>query len=376
MNELVSTFKLRDDSNKKDKKDHDRRPDVTGYAFESLHEAWRWVFMELWAEFKRLASMDPFHQDYKNTDRLPDKDTSEDAHKCLGQLTLYAASQLSRQHRTFIISLLICGDHARFLRFDRSGAIVTKHFNYRTKPHILAEFFYRYDHMSAFQRGFDPTAVRAKPHEQQLLEDTIDAYTKDESKRQVPGMELIPKSDYPCYVMTVTDTSDPAKKKESRKYIVKMPLVEIYSSVGRSTRGYVALQISTVELVFVKDYWRPAGFEDRPSEAAIYVALKKANVPHLPVVRLAGDVPADKLKFQETLTQQWANQEGLHRSSSTLRVYRHHRIVQDLAFPLSTAKNSKEATAAVRNVLRCMCDEISLLALVANRVLYRHSESA
>lgn len=363
VNALVSHFKLRDDSNKKDE-DLDRRPDVTGYDVAEIDEKWRWVFMLLWIEFKIKISSDPFHRNYDDTDCIPDKDTSAEAAKTLGQLTLYAAHQLGRQQRIFIISLLICGDHARFIRFDRAGAIVSKHFNYRKDPKMLAEFFWRYDHMTQVERGFDPSAVVATPAEQALLETTADAHVKDKTKRQLPGMELIKDSKYPCYKMTVEDTSNP-KNPESRNYIVKSPLYteEVDWPVGRSTRGYVALDTATKELVFVKDYWRPSGYADRVSEAEVYVALKNADVPHLPNIHLAGDVPdADATRYQETLTQMFLDRTELCKSAP-LRVLRHHRIVQDLAYPISSAKDSKEMTSACRDATECTSQLVSFCPL-------------
>ncbi|KAG2062211.1 hypothetical protein BDR06DRAFT_858889, partial [Suillus hirtellus] len=61
----------------------------------------------------------------------------------LGQITSYAAAQLSTQFCTHAFSLLIVCDHAHIIRWDREGAIVTSAIDYNNEPY-LAGFFHRY----------------------------------------------------------------------------------------------------------------------------------------------------------------------------------------------------------------------------------------
>lgn len=164
---------------------------------------------------------------------------------------------------------------------------------------------------------------------------------------------------YPCYRISVARSGG-----ATCTYIVQRPFLYSRSPIGRSTRAYIALDLAANELVFLKDYWRPCEQdpEERPPEAEVYVILENKKVRHLPHVRLAGDVPdapntayvgaQENICFQSTVTQSWADKEGMC-VCNPLREYCHHRIVQDLAFPLSTVKNSKELVAAIRNAVQC-----------------------
>ncbi|KAI0696689.1 hypothetical protein C8T65DRAFT_832744 [Cerioporus squamosus] len=57
----------------------------------------------------------------------------------------------------FVYGVILFGDMARILRWDYSGIIATKKLNYREEPSMLGRFFWRLCHLSAAQRGHDPT---------------------------------------------------------------------------------------------------------------------------------------------------------------------------------------------------------------------------
>jgi hypothetical protein len=91
--------------------------------------------LELSFEFKRKLAHDGFCQH-------PLKDTE----------------QMARQHRHLAFSVLIAQDYARFIRWDRSAAIVSRRFNYRNHPTIMAQFLWRFNHMTLLsQCGVDTT---------------------------------------------------------------------------------------------------------------------------------------------------------------------------------------------------------------------------
>jgi hypothetical protein len=83
---------------------------------------------------------------------------SNAAKDTLGQITSYAAVQLSAQFRTHIYSILIVRNTARILRWDRSGTIVTEAFDYDQSPYLV-EFFLRYSAAPAAMRGKDETVL-------------------------------------------------------------------------------------------------------------------------------------------------------------------------------------------------------------------------
>ncbi|KAI0281640.1 hypothetical protein BGY98DRAFT_907096, partial [Russula aff. rugulosa BPL654] len=74
----------------------------------------------------------------------------------LGQITAHATSILSAQYRTHTYMVLVVGDHARLIRWDRGGAVVTKKFKWYEEP-FLYDFFMRYDTADPETRGRDST---------------------------------------------------------------------------------------------------------------------------------------------------------------------------------------------------------------------------
>ena len=120
--------------------------------------------MELWMEFKtkndRAAFQDPSDPDSEESRRLAIEEGSfawdtVDGINVRGQLAHYAGAQHSKQFRHFSFSVLVEGDRAWFLRWDPASTVVTASFNYRMSPGFLAEFLWRFDHLSAKERGHD-----------------------------------------------------------------------------------------------------------------------------------------------------------------------------------------------------------------------------
>ncbi|KIP08544.1 hypothetical protein PHLGIDRAFT_60326, partial [Phlebiopsis gigantea 11061_1 CR5-6] len=93
-------------------------------------------------EFKYKADADPFRDDFKYPSR-PFERNSEKGRKTRGQLAKYADGQFSQQHRCFLWQIIICGNLARIIRWDHSGALVSEAFDY-IRTHYLAEFLWLY----------------------------------------------------------------------------------------------------------------------------------------------------------------------------------------------------------------------------------------
>ncbi|KAH8099791.1 hypothetical protein BXZ70DRAFT_217601 [Cristinia sonorae] len=360
-------------------------------------------FQETIAEVKTRKLSEPFivpgARGHANPGEGPMEHTSQEAMDTQGQLIVYASNMLARQHRTFIFTLLICEDTARFIHWDRGGSTVTESFNYVENPQILTEYLWRYGKLTRLQRGFDPTVRLADPSEAERFVSAI-KHHQETSQRKLPAVNLELMEKYPASVITVTDGQD------SREYVVKAPIRTPTSLVGRSTRVFYALDTETEKLVCLKDYWRPID-SDRPAEADIYKRLNEHKVPHLATVHISGDVPVSLDNpdgpFQETITDKWVDEyllkhpeliveklaPGEKRAKSKKtekkpgeastqatgdkpkgtvvpeqpvqlclmgdrRPYRHHRVVQELLYPLSTAVSSKELAAAIGNAIACL----------------------
>ncbi|KAK7685998.1 hypothetical protein QCA50_010809 [Cerrena zonata] len=129
--------------------------------------------------------------------------------------------------------------------------------------------------------------------------------------------------------------------------IVCYPFSASNSLFGRCTRGYAAYHIQEERLVFLKDCWR---VDDKItlSEIDIYRILfvQKGTHLNLPDIIAMGDVIVDD-KVQTTVTQE-------------LTRLVHMRIVEELAIPLDSALNSREAVEAIHDSAVCILDVYEL----------------
>ncbi|OBZ71149.1 hypothetical protein A0H81_08673 [Grifola frondosa] len=95
------------------------------------------------------------------------------AKDAFGQNVAYATEICARQHRCFCFSVSLAGPFARFIRWDRAGAIATESFNIREHPEYLCEFLWRYSHVSDQGRGYDMTVQMATKKEEALFKEAI-----------------------------------------------------------------------------------------------------------------------------------------------------------------------------------------------------------
>ena len=144
-------------------------PDVSIYAADNTpeHDTTDFSKMELFIELKRAETSDPFQDPEdplqpKINDFRFERNTHE-AHLVRGQLSSYGAAHLGSQFRVHAFTVFICGKCARFIRWDRSGATVTRRFNHIDQPDILACFFWHYAHLGPLQRGYDTSVLPAPP---------------------------------------------------------------------------------------------------------------------------------------------------------------------------------------------------------------------
>jgi len=118
--------------------------------------------MEMFVEFKRGNTSDPFHTD----NHLPFEKLFETTCNTRGQIVLYSTRLQTYQFRTWAFSVGIFGDVARLFRWDRAGAIVSEPISYCEEGNRdLAEFLCRFDRMDRTRRGWDPTVFNATPEE-------------------------------------------------------------------------------------------------------------------------------------------------------------------------------------------------------------------
>ncbi|CAL1708972.1 unnamed protein product [Somion occarium] len=345
-------FKLIDVSSSIDGNSVRLRPDLVLVPADA-EDLMDYTIMEFFVEAKLSDLTDSFYnvQDtaLDDTEEKPTGDSAE----ALEQIASYAAALLARQHRTFAFSIAIYGQYVRFFRWDRAGCIVSDLFNLLEDSNLLADFFWCYAHMTREQRGFDPTVVPASAAESKLFSDALSRYIEESKPRDVSYLQPSPDSTYPISKMHTP------MAKGIRQLIVGKPFWDA-DSPDRTTRAYAAYDMVEKKIVFAKDSWRDQD-EGMLSEAEIYDTLKKNNVPFLPEVIAAGDVyvkTKKKKMYQRTLIKKWSTSNSkllLWRlPSADLRTLVHCRVVQELAYPLTSALSSKEAVQAIRDAIEAI----------------------
>jgi hypothetical protein len=123
-------------------------PEISLYTADNVPDAdtkTDFSQMELFIELKFAETSDPF-RDPKDplqpqAENFHFENDSDVSRFHLGQLCSYAAAHVGSQFCVHTFTLLLCGRSARFIRWDRRGATVTRSFDYIKEPHILADFF-------------------------------------------------------------------------------------------------------------------------------------------------------------------------------------------------------------------------------------------
>ena len=272
------------------------------------------------------------------------------------RLVSHARAEFARQHRVFLFQIVLINRYVRFIRWDHSGAVVSEIFDYVDNSGILAEFLWRFDRMSDEQRGLDPTVKLASLREKSRFEVAVNGFLKNAKTgldgappRKLPGAErtLDETKTYPTWKINVTDSAT----RSSTNLIVRRPFSDHSSMWGRDTRAYLAYDLEKSRLVFLKDTWRMEHSKLR-SESKTYRELARHGVPHIPSVLYGGDVRGSNRRPQETISQDFAEEEDPWRITvCELQKHIHHRIVQEIAYPLGSAVDEREFMQALHDAL-------------------------
>ncbi|KAI0644465.1 hypothetical protein C8Q79DRAFT_1011511 [Trametes meyenii] len=250
-----------------------------------------WSFVELCIECK--TGSDPFN------DKEPDfVSKSDEGKKILGQILSYIELMFRRQQRTCIFLVLILGKMCRIIRFDRSGAVVTQAFNYKTNGGVLIEFLWRYARWDRSTRGHDPSATLILP-DSELAEAMVARAKKDKDpkKQEDYVRQLFQESldtHWSWWKLRVDCKGD------ARHFVVGKPNFIAPGVAGRGTRGFVALDEANLNgpFYYLKDAWRVSSRHiDKEGTTLRY--LNKKGVHYVPTLECHGDVS----KAQVTKTQ-------------------------------------------------------------------------
>ncbi|KAI6116466.1 hypothetical protein F5141DRAFT_1213058 [Pisolithus sp. B1] len=282
---------------------------------------------ELCIELKPSVSYDPF----KDFDLKKSKGGSNDpfetdtviANKTRGQITSYAIRQFNYQHRFFAFSVVVFGNHARLLRWDRGGAVVSTRFDYVKNSNLLVDFLWRFSHLPRVDRGHDPTVSPAA-----LLSDE-EAQTAREVLNLKAGTALF-------------EFKVPHKHGYKSFYGPHFPY-PVRSLIGRSTRTVPVCHLvgkKPGKKAFLKEYWRPAGVR---GEVEVYEHLKKCDVPHIAPLWCGGDVPHGGTRTHERIKPK--------DSSPVMHLCLHRLVLDFVGCRLTEFKCTKELARAVLHAM-------------------------
>ncbi|KAF4605879.1 hypothetical protein EYR40_004670 [Pleurotus pulmonarius] len=195
---------------------------------------------------------------------------TEGGRKTRGQIASYAGVMMAMQFRSHLFSVLICGKYARFIRWDRSCAIVSRRFDYTLYPRILFNFYHRFAQLTDTQRGLLPCFKMASDKQASAALQALKAYAGD-AYGPVGGEQYKQRLDKRCVPLL-------HMKYNNDQFIVPAPTFNggMFSPFGRMTRNRPAVlitkNVANCVVMFFKDYWREHS-EHTKTEAEVYNLL-------------------------------------------------------------------------------------------------------
>lgn len=296
------------------------------------HKAWRsevdaWKSLETHILITESPEMDPF----RNEPEL------HDLRKLILENCVH--EQFIYQHRTFVLSVSISGNFARFVLWDELACLSTTNFDFHKRPHLLAQFLWGYGLSNPAARGFDTTATFATASETRILKRAIRDFIKNSPRKHENLMYSA--DDYPTYRIRVDGPDNkPMIVIAGRPFYAKGS----GTGPGSNTRVYAGYLKSQKRVVILRDYWCREEANFTP-DAEMYEYLQEYNIPHIPSMLAGGDVMVDG-EPQTTVSSQVLG--------GNPTPYSHQRIIQDVAFPLSAVNCSKELVQVIRDTVECM----------------------
>lgn len=366
-------------------------------------------------ELKPDVSWDPFDDTAANTRRdlkFPFEAQSGQGRKTRGAICMYANGVMQLQFRFFCFSVVYMKTHARLIRWDRSGAIVTEAFEVK-KNKYLEEFLWRYAYMNRAQRGFDDSVQPVREPKSDELREAYEKLTLEEEKRN-PGrreayadrilyrlhMDPLPIKgnersvpQYPAvghqkqpavWFRAAEDTQSNDKDANSDKSVEK-PDNESGDSDGKlkkrrkstgnylllgprtifdrspfakATRSFIVLHEPTGDLFHLKDTHRVPTDEYTP-EHEILEDLRKKGVRRIPTVECAWDVSPYGTSYDTVFSTMFVMFNKGKLESKDVRVMRgamrilrpYRQITREVAYDVSTFKSWKQVSEVIYDTL-------------------------
>lgn len=331
-------------------------------------------------EFKPNITYDPFDDGGKHDSRdkrFPFEAQTVDGRATRSQICSYASAIFQLQFRFFFFSILIMRTHARFIRWERAGAVVSEAFEINSSS-LLSEFIWRYSFMTRAQRGFDCSILRCSATESKRVEKARQMIIDEEEKRNPETAKIrsarkayflkmlpstpphgentaarYPRNSRPAPdgVSFSADTEggdkgnhDGGDEKSSYPFLILTPLY-IYdrSPFAKGTRSFIVCHLPTKQLFHLKDTYRVSTPAYVP-EHDILEELRKNKVLRVPTVFCAWDVAPYGECYDTIFGTMFARfNTGNHKSEDDRTVWAAKRVLRP--YRLITREIARESKA-------------------------------
>lgn len=219
----------------------------------------------------------------------PFENQTAQGRKTRGQLASYGGATMICQFRNHLLSIFTCGRYARFIRWDRSAAIVSARFDFVDHPDILFDFFKRFSQLTDGQRGIDTTARPATKKQAERTRQVMQSYAPEYWMGRAVTR-------YRKEVDIASESFFQVRFKfDDQTYITPAPLCDVagFSPFGRCSRARMVFDITSPVrsprngLRFAKDCYREDSKHTYP-ESIIYKMLKEKAVEYVATMAVGG----------------------------------------------------------------------------------------
>ncbi|KAI0347527.1 hypothetical protein BDW22DRAFT_536266 [Trametopsis cervina] len=304
--------------------------------------AYAWVELVIEAKYKNTDAAFGFGSDkHFLRDSLVGKEAR-------AQLIRYATEIMHRQHRMHLYMVCITRSHARLLRWDRAGVLVSESIDLAAHPEQLLDFIHRFAQMTPEQRGRDPTAI--------LVEEGSDEFRRVKQFKGATrwARKCLKESfddtvNFPIYKILCQPVASPGAPSQSLPkpcaFFVGKAMTRAASPVGRATKGFTSYDECKNELVFFKDFWRPNLPKIR-QELDTYALLNERQVHNIATVVAGGDV------FYNNASQHTLTQTYIQSTTGPLERVHGRLVLAELACPLEDYFGSYELISVVNDAIQ------------------------
>ena len=274
--------------------------------------------------WKKSRKSDPFCSDPYKLLKV-----SWQADRTLQRLAQWVNPVAEHQYRIHTFQLLICGNIARFIRYDHAAAIVSESFDYIKHSGLLVQFFHRLAHLNQTELGRDERYTNISEADQQLV---ISLHEHFGSRK---GGLVTP-------LVGISLTLKDEETNIDHEFLLWRPIRQKHSVLGRETRAFIVFHKASHTFKFYKESWQP---DSRHSEATTLRMLNKAQVPHVPTLFLGGDIPGHVTKSQDFLDKPW----NKNPSRSIYRRRNTYILINELGMPAEWFQSARQFLQVIRD---------------------------